>query len=99
MKLCKCNKVLFGLFLGLAVPLLTSYLLYAFAYHGAFGYSEFLKGLMHTSNLSRLMAVCALPNLIVFFLAINFQKLLAARGVVTATLILGILVVIFKFVI
>ena len=99
MKLCKCNKVLFGLLLGLLVPLLTSYLLYAFAYHGSYGYGEFLKGLMHTNNLSRLMAVCALPNLIIFFLAINFQKLLAARGVVTATLILGILVVIFKFVI
>ncbi len=99
MKICTCNKVIFGLVLGLIVPFLTSFLLYRFAYHGSLDFKEFLGALMHTKNISRLVAICALPNLILFFLAINMQKLLAARGVVTATLILGILVVILKFII
>jgi hypothetical protein len=99
MKLCKCNKVLFGLVLGLVMPVLTSLLLYSFAYHGSLDFAGFLKGLMQTDNLSRLMAVCALPNLILFLIAINLDKLLAARGIVTATLVIGIFVVIFKFIV
>ena len=98
MKLCRCNKVIFGLMLGLVVPALTSYLLYAYAYHGQLDFVDFLKGLMQMHNISRLLAICALPNLILFFIAINFERLLAARGIVTATVILGILVVVSRFV-
>ncbi len=98
MKLCRCNKVIFGLVLGLVIPALTSYLLYAYAYHGQLDFVDFLKGLMQMHNISRLLAICALPNLILFFIAINFERLLAARGIVTATVILGILVVVSRFV-
>ena len=98
MKLCRCNKVIFCLVLGLVIPALTSYLLYAYAYHGQLDFVDFLKGLMQMHNISRLLAICALPNLILFFIAINFERLLAARGIVTATVILGILVVVSRFV-
>ncbi len=98
MKLCRCNKVIFGLVLGLVVPALTSYLLYAFAYHGQLDFGGFIQGLMLTSNISRLLAICALPNLILFLIAINMDRLLAARGVVTATVILGVLVAILRIV-
>lgn len=84
--------------MGLVFPALTSYLLFAFAYHGQLDFVDFLKGLMQTQNISRLLAICALPNLILFFIAINLERLLAARGIVTATVILGILVVVSRFV-
>jgi hypothetical protein len=38
-----------------------------------------------------------LPNLIIFFIAINKERLLAARGIVTATLVYAIVVLVFKF--
>lgn len=97
MKLCKCNKMMFGIVAGFVVPLLTSFLLFSFAYYGDLNYGGFLDALMKTNNLARLLAVCALPNLIIFFAAINFEKLLMARGIVMSTLIIALLVVVFRF--
>lgn len=86
-----------GFVVGMVLPACTTYLLYAVAYHGHLSFAEFLNAILDMKNMSRLLAVSALPNLIVFLIAINLDRLLAARGIVMATLAQAILVVIFKF--
>ncbi len=79
------------------IPVLMSVLLYSSLYEGEKGYWAFLSELVRIGSIGKLLSISVLPNLIVFFIAINKERLLAARGIVTATLIYAIIVLIFKF--
>jgi hypothetical protein len=60
---------------------------------------EFTKLLIEARGFTKLISLSVIPNLLVFMLAINLNRLLAARGIVTATLIYAVTVVILRFVI
>ncbi|MBS2098613.1 hypothetical protein [Carboxylicivirga linearis] len=94
---CKCNKLIIGLIVGLVVPVLMSVLLYHSLYHGEKTYWPFLHELVRMGNIGKLLSISVLPNLIIFFIAVNKERLLAARGIVTATLVYAVVVIIFKF--
>jgi len=94
---CKCNKLYIGLIIGIILPLITTWLIFYFRFGDTFGYIEFIKSLMAAKGFAKLLSISVLPNLIIFLVAIKLDRLLAARGIVTATLLYGIVVVVLKF--
>ena len=59
--------------------------------------SEFLTISIQEKMLSPLLSLCAVINLAVFYLFIHFYKLQTAKGVILATFIYGLAIVLLKF--
>ncbi len=83
--------------IGLVLPIIMSLVLYFFVYRGDLVYGSFLSQLVRTGNMGRLLSVSVLPNLLVFFIAVNKERLLAARGIVTSTILYAIAVFVLRF--
>ena len=96
---CKCNKLYIGIIIGLILPMIMSVILYLSVYKGQLEFVTFLDRLIERGSIGKLLSISVLPNLIVFFVAINLERLLAARGIVTATLVYAVVVLVFKFMI
>ncbi len=58
---------------------------------------EFLSRLMEVDGMGKLISISVLSNMIVFLIAVNTERLLAARGILTSTVIYGLVVFAFKF--
>ena len=84
-----------GLLPGLLLPLLTLVLIWLIRYDG--GLLEFLSDFQSMRMLSKVISLCALPNLLLFFICIWTQRNFAARGVIMATLVVAALMLILKF--
>ncbi|TAJ11413.1 hypothetical protein DMA11_16980 [Marinilabiliaceae bacterium JC017] len=93
----KCNKLIVGLTVGILVPIIMAILLYLLVYKGHSTPDEFLSRLLMIDGLGKFLSISVLPNLLVFFVAISKEKLLAARGIVTATLLYAAVVLMVKF--
>jgi hypothetical protein len=96
--ICKCNKLIFGLLVGILLPPLTSYAIYALRYEGDYGFIAFIQGLMSLKSLGMLISISVLPNLAVFMLVVTFEKLLVARGLVMATFFWLLVVIVVRFI-
>jgi hypothetical protein len=85
-----------GLALGLLCPVIAMVLFFYFKadVHNLNTFWNFLIG---TQILSKLISLCVIPNLLIFFLFIWTDKLISARGVVYATLFYAIVVFVVKF--
>jgi hypothetical protein len=94
---CNCNKLYVGLIAGLILPAVTAILIYLSLFKAKLDFIEFLQKLAQVNGMGKLLSISVLSNMIVFFIAINREKLLAARGILTATLIYGLIVLGFKF--
>ncbi len=94
---CKCNKLYIGILVGLILPLIMSFILYLSLYRGELEYVAFLSQLINMGSIGKLLSISVLPNLVVFFIAINLERLLAARGIVTSTVLYAVVVLVFKF--
>ncbi|WP_010663417.1 hypothetical protein [Marinilabilia salmonicolor] len=95
--ICKCNKQIVGILIGLVVPVVFGLLLFQGRYHGDLEFWEFVKTMFLLQSLGKLVSVSVLPNLLIFFLAIWTERLLAARGIVIATLLYTLATVILYF--
>ncbi len=94
---CKCNKLYIGLLIGIVLPIIMSFALYYFLYRGGLTYWPFLDQMIKIGSIGKLLSISVLPNLIVFLIAINKERLLAARGIVTATILYAIVVIVLRF--
>lgn len=90
MKQCWCNKQIIGLLIGVFLPVITSYLIYLNRYHGVKSYGEFVAALFQLYSVGKFVSISVLPNLLLFFVAIWRNRLLAARGIVIATALYAI---------
>ncbi len=95
--ICKCNKQIAGFLVGITLPIVFSVLLFHGRYEGDLGFGEFLITMFQLQSLGKLVSVSVLPNLLVFFLAIWTERLLAARGIVFATMIYTVATVVLYF--
>jgi hypothetical protein len=95
--ICKCNKQIVGFLVGLTIPVIFSFVLFQGRYQGDLGFGEFLGTMFQLQSLGKLVSVSVMPNLLVFFLAIWTERLLAARGIVIATLIYTVATVVLYF--
>ncbi|MCT4587078.1 MAG: hypothetical protein N4A71_04595 [Carboxylicivirga sp.] len=90
---CKCNKLYIGLLIGTVLPIIMSFVLYYFLYKGSLAYWPFLMEMVNIGSIGKLLSVSVLPNLVIFLIAINKERLLAARGIVTATIIYAVAII------
>ena len=94
---CKCNKLIIGIIIGLILPIITAGVLYLSLFKGKIEFLEFLSRLMEVDGMGKLISISVLSNMIVFLIAVNTERLLAARGILTSTVIYGLVVFAFKF--
>lgn len=90
------NSFWFGLGTGLIIPLITVVI----AYYQVYSYMEvsvFYERFVTLKLFSAFLSLCALPDMLLFFIYIWGNRLFAARGTLTSIFILTVLVVLYKF--
>ena len=84
-----------GLVAGLVLPMVTLVMLWQVRYQGGLG--EFLSSFQRIGALSKLVSLSVIPNLLLFFLFIWTNRSFSARGVIFATLIVAMVMLVLKF--
>lgn len=91
------NKIVYGLVIGFILPILFFLLYYIFRF-GHLSFSNYMQFLIESKKLVSVLSLTVLPNLAPFMLFVNSNRYSSGRGVLTATVILGIFVFILKFI-
>ncbi len=91
----KLNSLQAGLAAGIVLPALTLLAIWLIRYDGGLG--EFLTGFQRMGVLSKMISLAAIPNLLLFFICIWTERSFSARGVIFATLILALVMLVLKF--
>ncbi len=91
------DSVVFGLITGIIIPVLFFLLYFLFRIHGT-DFEGYLRILVESKKLVHAMSLAVFPNLIPFFLFVNSKRFRAGRGVLGATIGIGILIFILKFI-
>ncbi len=90
------NKVTLGLVLGFGLPIIFFLLYYLFRFTGiAFG--EYLHILSENRKIVHVISLSVFSNLIPFMWFVRSDRYLSGKGVLAATVILGILIFVLKF--
>lgn len=92
------NNKLTGLLFGLIVPFLALIIVYLTGFSG-FRFIDFFRYTISKNILQNLVSLCGLANLPLFYLFIRSESYESVKGVILATFLLVLLVVILKFVI
>jgi len=92
----KFNHLVIGIIIGLLAPTIGIIIFY-FTKFESLTLGEFLKISVEEKMLSPLLSLCAVINLAVFYLLIQFDKLKTGRGIILATFIYGLAIVLLKF--
>ena len=96
MKARKYNNLRIGLVLGILAPVLGFFIVYLVGFRGL-GFGDFLTRLLDTRKLSSVISLSVIPNLLLFFIFIWLDYLYSARGVLAATLLFALVVIVTKF--
>ena len=91
----KADSILVGHLLGLVTPFVVIVLYNLVKFHSIV-YLLYLPLELTGKLISSLVGLSGIPNLLVFFLFLNKNKYWAARGVILATFILVIIVIVVK---
>lgn len=94
----KFDKLYIGIITGIIAPLTGVFIFYAINFSGE-PIMEFLTESIKNKLLSPLLSLCAVINLGLFYLYLQFNYLYNARGVILSTLLLGLAIVSIKFLI
>jgi riboflavin transporter FmnP len=92
------NKAfLFGFIPALILPLLFMGVFIHFNYSGTMDILRVIIELFKVGQLSALLAVGAVPNLLLFMFAMNRERWQLGRGVIAATLFYAVIVMVLKW--
>ena len=91
------NKIIYGLLVGFLSPIVFFLIYYIFRFE-QYSFSEYLRILIESKKLVSALSLTVLPNLGPFMLFINSNRYSAGRGVLAATIIIGIVIFILKFI-
>ncbi|HEY3389393.1 MAG TPA: hypothetical protein VGK38_07475 [Prolixibacteraceae bacterium] len=91
------NKIIYGLLVGFISPIVFFLIYYIFRFE-QFSFSEYLRILVDSKKLVNVLSLTVLPNLGPFMLFINSNRYSSGRGVLAATIILGIVIFILKLI-
>ena len=91
----KFNALVWGIIPGILLPLVTLVVIWLITYQG--GFFSFLKVFQQQGMLARIVSLATLPNLGIFFLFIWSDRYFSARGVIFATLVIALVMVVLKF--
>lgn len=84
-----------GLIAGLLLPLATLLVVWLVRDEGGLG--EFLSYYQRFGLLSKIVSLSVIPNLLLFFLFIWTNRTFSARGVIFATLVVALVMLVLKF--
>lgn len=84
-----------GLVAGIVLPAITLVGFWLVKYEG--GFFEFLSQFQGMGMLSKVISLSAIPNLLLFFICIWTNRNFSARGVIFATLIVALVMLVLKF--
>jgi len=82
---------------GLISPIVFFMLYYIFRF-GQYGFADYLHLLTESKKLANVFSLTILPNLAPFMLFINSNRYSSGRGVLGATIVLGVFIFILKFI-
>jgi len=91
------NKFWIGLALGMVLPLVAFLLVYLIGYSDM-PFGDFMKFAFIMGALAKILSLCAIPNLAIFYLFLNKEYWYATRGVIAATILCTLAVVVIKFI-
>ena len=91
------NKFWIGLTLGIVLPIVFFFAIYFIGYSNT-PFGEFIKYAFMMRALPKILSLCAVPNLAVFYLFLNKEYWYSTRGVIAATLLCTLGVVIIKYI-
>lgn len=97
MKMKFKDSLLFGLILGLLIPVL-GVLIFYYSKFAAVDLLQFIQVATKHKVLSPMLSLCAILNLGTFYLFLNKNLYLTARGIILATILYGVTIVVLKFV-
>ena len=89
------NKFWIGLALGILLPLVAFMLIYYFGYP-KIHFDKFISHVVMMKALPKMLSLCAIPNLAIFYLFLNREYWYATRGIITATLLCTFVVLVIK---
>jgi hypothetical protein len=92
----KFNNIWIGLAAGIAFPVL-AFSIYYFARYSDLSLLDFLKVYKNLGILTHIISLSVLPDLLVFFLFIQGNRLKSARGVLLATFLFTFTVLCIRF--
>lgn len=90
------NHIIYGLIFGIAAPALAMVIVYFVGFSG-FKFIDFFRYSIAQDFLQNLVSLCGLANLPLFYLYIRNDCYESVRGVIMATFLLVIIVIILKF--
>ena len=90
------DRMYIGIIAGLVVPVLSLFVFNLTAFEDL-SVGEFFRHIINRGKLSGILSLGVIPNLLVFFIFIWLNYLYSARGVIAATLVYGLVVVLSKF--
>ncbi len=95
----KKDNLKFGILLGIVGPLLAMTIYYFWVFSRTISFSEYIY-VLHTNKqlLTAISSISLLANAILFTIYVNTHRDKTARGVFVATLIYGIVVLVYKLV-
>ena len=91
----KLNKFWIGFIPGIIVPVIALFVVY-FQTYDSHSFSEFFRFLTRMGALTKLLSLCVVPNLGIFFLFIWKDYLKGARGTLAATFTMAISITILQ---
>jgi len=92
----KYDNLKLGLILGILAPALTMFVVYLI-WFTQYDFSELLDFLLKKRLFTKIVSLCVLPNLALFFLFLNKNFYRSGRGILMATIIFAIFVFVTKF--
>ncbi len=95
----KKDNLKFGILLGILGPLLAMVVYYFWVFSRTIRFSEYLYVLAHNKQLlTAISSISLLANAVLFTVYINSHRDKTAKGVFVATLIYGVVVLVYKLV-
>jgi hypothetical protein len=92
------NNIRVGLVLGIVAPIIGFFVVYLVGFRGM-NFTEYLEMLSSRNNLSSIVSLSVIPNLLLFFIFIWLDYLYSARGVLASTILFALIVVVTKYLI
>jgi hypothetical protein len=92
------NNIRVGLVLGIVAPIIGFFVVYLVGFRGM-NFTEYLEMLSSRNNLSSIVSLSVIPNLLLFFIFIWLDYLYSARGVLASTMLFALIVVVTKYMI
>jgi len=91
----KINSIWLGILIGITMPIIAMSLFYLFSFH-SLSFPDFYMMIQKMDILTQTLTICVMPSFLAFFFFYWKQYNKSAQGVVLATIILTITVVIFN---